>query len=476
MTAAGLHSRLAVDEANWCEGLASRSCWLWGGLGRNGQYSVFARSSPDLKHGKELLVKDPRTEQTMQHYSPFDKRMEELTPDDLEVLHAIREGWYVEYKSELVTSSALAKAVSAFANTYGGWLFLGVKEGSKSDSVADSFPGIPEGESEVAVQKLRQSCVDHLNPTPHFTWRALNGPCERIGLRKGRVILAVEIPQSNSAPHVHKDGRIYRRVADSSEPKHETDRFVLDQLWRRGDPIREAIREWIERDPEFSEMEKDTPYLRLLLCVDPWCQRDPWLDAPVSQIRTIFAEDEPGLPSTPFDTVYPVWDGFVARQVGNNYANVLGLTCRIRRNMSGEILVPLPLYRADSPGLLDEQLNDYEYSQRYISVLKNQGLGHMTPRVVDFNFAAHVLIGVISKYRRLLKLADASGEFYIKGRLVNAWRGLPFLDVSAVVEEFEKYGVPMFMGSTVSIPEGQDPDSFLQIKEPFSRRVMKESR
>ena len=403
---------------------------------------------------------------TMQTYSPFDKRTEELSSEDLEVLKTVHEGWYVEYKSDLVSSSALAKAVSAFANTYSGWLFLGVKERSKTDAVAGSFPGIPRQDSEVAVQRLRKSCTDHLNPSPYFTWKILNGPCKRIGLPEGRIILAVEIPQSNSAPHVHKDGRIYRRVADSSEPKHETDRFVLDQIWRRGDPVRKTIREWIERDPEFSQTESDTPYLRLLLCVDPWCQRDPWLDAPISQIRTILAEDEPGLSSTPFDTVYPVWRGFVARQVANNYANILGLTWKMQRNMSGEIVLPLPVYGAESPGLLAEHLCDYEYGQRYIAMLKNQGLGHMIPKVADFNFTVHVLIGVISKYRRLLRLAGAVEKYYVKARLINAWRKLPFFDVSAVVAEFERYGVPMFMGSTVSVPEGHDPDSFLYIEDP----------
>lgn len=72
----------------------------------------------------------------MQSYRPFDKRIEDLSPEDLGVLEKVNEGWYVEYKSELVPATALAKAVSAFANTYGGWLFLGVKERSKTEAVA----------------------------------------------------------------------------------------------------------------------------------------------------------------------------------------------------------------------------------------------------------------------------------------------------------------------------------------------------
>ena len=152
-------------------------------------------------------------------YSPFDKAINELRPTDLAPLKSVNEGWYVEYKSELISAPALAKAVSAFADTYGGWLFLGVKEKSKDESVAGEFPGIPEKKVDGALQRLRQSAAEHLNPTPFFETRVLRGPCVEIGLAEGTSVVAIEIPQSHTAPHIHKDGRIYRRVGDGSQPK-----------------------------------------------------------------------------------------------------------------------------------------------------------------------------------------------------------------------------------------------------------------
>ena len=400
----------------------------------------------------------------MPGYLPFDKAIHDLQPSDLTILRNVHEGWYVEYKRQMVSAGALAKSLSAFANTYGGWLFLGVQEHSKDNPVAGAFPGIPDNEVEGAQQSLRNSAASHLNPAPFFETTVLRGPCDEIELAEGKAIIAVEIPQSYTAPHVHKDGRIYRRIADGSEPKPETDRFVLDQLWRRADPIREMTRKWIERDPEFSQGEEDIPYVRVLLCVDPWGQRDPWLRAPLPEIRRILASHAiADIPSVPFDTVHTTADGLVARQLkGNNPHNYM-LTWRLSRDLSCDIVLPLSFYSASAPEGLPIEFDNYQYAERFIDILKNHG--YLQPRIADLNFLMNTLAGVVSTYRRLLKLADADGEFYFKARILHAWRMAPFIDVEMVMAEFEASGLPMMMDSTVTVPSGDDPESFELIED-----------
>ena len=400
----------------------------------------------------------------MQTYSPFDKEIRDLSPDDLAILTSVSEGWYVEYKKEVVNTRALAKAISAFANTYGGWLFLGVEQLAPDNPVAGSFPGIPEDQLDVVLQHLRQSVAEHLNPIPHFETKILREPCNEIGLVEGRVLIAIEIPQSHTAPHVHKDGRIYRRVGDSSEPKPETDRFVLDQLWRRVEPIRGKIRKWVERDPEFSKAEAKMPYLRLLLCVDPWFQRDLWINAPLSEIRGILKTQEIGIPSIAFDTVYPMTSGFIARHLNGNDPYNYVLTWTIRRDLSCDIILPLPQYTPNDLNNLIPEWDGYKYGETFISILKEQG--HIQPQIADLNFVMSVLVGIVSKYRRLLKLADVDGRFYFKARLLNVWRILPFIDVEKVMGEFKEYGIPMILDSDVTIPTGDDVESFMLADEP----------
>ena len=200
-------------------------------------------------------------------FSPFAVPLESLTSADLERLRETAEGWYIEYKRELSEASDIAKSISGLANTYGGWLFYGVEEVSKANPVAGAFPGIAGQDCDAALQRMRQSVAQHMHPAAHFDVKAVSGDGKNIA--SGFVVICVRVPQSLAAPHVHKSGRIFRRVADGSEPEVENDRFRLDQLFRRSHDLRQEYADWIARDPEFSKEEKDRPYLRLIMFVDP---------------------------------------------------------------------------------------------------------------------------------------------------------------------------------------------------------------
>ena len=349
----------------------------------------------------------------MPPYSPFDKALDRLQPSDLAVLRDTREGWYVEYKSEPVPARSLAKSLSAFANTYGGWLFLGVSEESKDHAVAGDFPGVATSDVDGLLQRLRHSAAEHLNPAPIFNTKVLHGPCEAIELRAGRAVVAVEIPRSLITPHVHKDGRIYRRVADGSEPKPESDRFVLDQLWKRDKRIRKVVRRWIKGDPEFSKAERDIPYVRVLLCVDPWRQRRPTLTMSDSDVRSVLKDSEPNMTSISFNTVYTTANGFMARDVGSNDPHTYALTWRMSRALDAEIVMPLPSYTPNDFNGLRTTLGGYTHGSTFVQILQRQG--HRTPpQVADLNFLMILLIAAAVKYRRFLK--DAGGKQHTTSR------------------------------------------------------------
>ena len=147
---------------------------------------------------------------------------------------------------------------------------------------------------------------------------------------------------------------------------------------------------------------------------------------------------------------------------GNDPHNY-GLTWKIRRDLSCDIVLPLPFYTPITPDELIIELDGYVNALRFIDILKDYG--YSRPRIADLNLLTTLVIGVVQTYRRLLKLADADGKFYFKARVLNAWRMVPFVDIETVLNEFKAHGLPMVMDSAVTVPSGDVPDSFQLINE-----------
>ena len=248
-------------------------------------------------------------------YRPFADNLSEVSPEDLGRLRDVHEGWYVEYKQQLIGNRELAKSLSSFANQYGGWLFLGVKEDGK-DHVADSFPGIPDSQVNLALDSIRNAAKDLIQPPPFYNVRVFPGPIEAIGLREGFSIIVVHVPEGPDCPYVHKDGRIYMRVGDSSQPKYVTDRATFDLLTRRGQEARSRLEERVMWSPVTSQGEENQPFIHMSILSDPYEVMGHWYGRGFEG----FAEAMKGF-GIPFYNIFSTHDGFVARQVGRNDEN-----------------------------------------------------------------------------------------------------------------------------------------------------------
>jgi hypothetical protein len=328
--------------------------------------------------------------------------------------------------------------------------------------VAGAFPGIARDEVDPTLQRIRQAVAVQLNPSAHFDTKVLWGPFREIGLAEDRAIICIRVPRSLSAPHVHKTGQIYRRVADGSEPRPEGDRHVLDQLFRRADDLREQYRSWVDRDPEFTKGEEKRPYIRLLLVADLWRERDTWMDATVDEIRGIMGQAIGIVGAVPFDTVHTMNDGFIARQLRQNDPFNLGLTWHLQPNLVSDVLIPLSFYNLKAAELPHAMLG-YDNSDRFAKILVSQG--HRNPRVVDLNFLFNTLIGIVEIHQRLMTKVGWTHGYFAKARLLNVWRTVPFLDVPSVLDGFDKYGAPMCLDKNVTIPVGSDPENFAEVEQ-----------
>ena len=188
-------------------------------------------------------------------YNPFGKRLAELEATDLEKLRQVSEGWYIEYKSALPTPNKVAKAVAAFANTYGGWLFIGIEEAQNRQRTAGGFPGLDATKIAGEDERLRNSIAANIFPTPYFETKHIYGSTDAT-LPPSRAVIVIFVPRSSETPHIHSDGRIYRRVGDQSDPKHEVDPYQVQKLSARKADLESKVEERLALAPPLPQGER----------------------------------------------------------------------------------------------------------------------------------------------------------------------------------------------------------------------------
>lgn len=381
---------------------------------------------------------------------PFDNGIRELSPADLGELRSVHEGWYVEYKQAAISQRDLAKSLSSFANQYGGWLFIGVAE-NRETHVAETFPGIPTQSVATELEKVRNAAKDSVRPNVYFHTMVVHGPVNNIGLLEGNSIIVVNVPQGPDTPYIHIDGRVYRRVGDSSTPVHISDRAEFDRLSERGRIARARLEDKVNHLPEVSKGEEDTPFLHINIMSDPYETIGHRYSGSFADFAAVMAER-----MLPFDNVFPATDGFVARQVMNNQEPQRRLlTWEWSLSCDSFITLPINLLAADSPLTWPASYAtvDSFFDQVETSRYRHQG-------VLDLERTLVNVMHLVVRHRRLAARAGVNGPFFVKVRLENMWRRVPFLDVPEYLEQMRQYGLPLIQQGDILAPPGKSLDTF----------------
>jgi len=148
----------------------------------------------------------------------FPEPIHEITIEGLkDRLRDVPEGLYVEYKGAetIGQTDDIAKAIAAFANTHGGWLFLGIEEDTNNDNrpKEDGFCGIRMADAE--TQRMYHIATDHLDPGPQIAVAAVALSDAEASNR----IIAIHVAESDDPPLIRrKDGRVYVRTGNTSRP------------------------------------------------------------------------------------------------------------------------------------------------------------------------------------------------------------------------------------------------------------------
>lgn len=155
----------------------------------------------------------------------FLKPLEELEFQDIERLKTdkICESQILDYKRKLLTDNKLLKQVSAFANTQGGFLIIGVKETGKG-----GYPKEISGIDKNEVNKERMEQIILGNIQPRLDVKIYTIDCRD----QKKAVVVIQVPDSYLKPHMNsRDGKFYKRYQFEASPMTEIE--VSDTYRRR---------------------------------------------------------------------------------------------------------------------------------------------------------------------------------------------------------------------------------------------------
>lgn len=107
------------------------------------------------------------------------------------------ETFFFEYKLDNVSVNKFIEEVSAFANTFGGYIFVGVSDDKTI-----------EGCTEWSEQRIHTIMHDNISPTPNFDVKKF--------IIENKKIYVVKIEEGLFPPYITNKGKIYERISSGS--------------------------------------------------------------------------------------------------------------------------------------------------------------------------------------------------------------------------------------------------------------------
>ena len=135
------------------------------------------------------------------------------------------ETFFFEFKSDDEPPAKLIKEISAFSNTYGGYILLGVND--------DKTIG---GCTKWNEQRIHATIHDSLTPVPNFDVKRLR-PC-------GKTVFVIKVEEGPLPPYITNKGQIFQRVSSGSFPVNDSAK--LSQLYNKSQNQLSKIKQKIE--------------------------------------------------------------------------------------------------------------------------------------------------------------------------------------------------------------------------------------
>jgi len=122
-----------------------------------------------------------------------------MRPEDLKELASLPESETLEFKSRLPETRVLATLISAFVNTNGGTIIVGIEEGGR-------ILGIDNAAS--ARSRIEQA-IKAVSPSVHVETETV--------IVDGKSVLVVTVPKGRESPYL-TGGRVFQRTGHRTVP------------------------------------------------------------------------------------------------------------------------------------------------------------------------------------------------------------------------------------------------------------------
>jgi|GEM_PF-2783201 len=395
----------------------------------------------------------------MSNYNPFAKPFDKIGARDLALLKNVEEGWYIEYKSIAKSAKDIAKSISSFANTYGGFVIYGVEENNDNPKLPGGFLGVDLSEIYDWEELIKNAVKDHINPNPFFKTRIIKGPNKDIGLSEDKAIIVVQIPESYDTPHIHRTrGKVYIRVNDSSEPKPLKERHLLDDLYSRNKIGKKIVRYKSKFIYDFDQEDKAF-CIQINFFVDPYGVKKIQHSFNIEYYQELIKEIIPkkmgnlGLPYITFDNVHSYPNlGLCSRHIHKNEPINYTFAFLLNLDLSANFFIPLNIYQFGNQAHQDSFFSlNFKHKRNFYQLIKEQKVN--SANIINFHQALLILLSSFYHYFYILDELSYKDVIYYNVKIRNANNIVLYVDSQEYLDYLESNKIPFIKKKLIEVPD-----------------------
>jgi len=391
-------------------------------------------------------------------FNPFGKEIKSIDKNDLEILKTVCEGWYVEYKINFTDPKKIAKSVASFANAHGGLIFIGVQANAKTNTATD-FLG-----SSIELDFIHNSIRGNINPFPYYE-------IECVDIQKDNPLVIIVVPSSDDSPHIHSDGRIYRRQDSSSDPLKENNRSTIDELYKKKEQLQLEKDAFRNIDYGFCKGEDERPFLCIYINTHPFRSaiiKDFHRTKMMDLIRKHFNEEfELSLEgkivvkgNMNFDTIHRNYESITLRNLNGSDLAYHGITLELEESYCFKALIPL------------DYLTFSNYSQEFGEYIETHKIKSMDIiKFLDLDSLVKITFGILYKYFSFLSLLKYEQSIEFTFETQNCYRTSLFGSSDYYKEYITKYGIPICLKPTQRYPQNPLPITIQSVSQDYVKTI-----